>query len=181
MSPLLDILKYFAKFPNKAAVLENFTQANNPIIGYTELKDYIESLPDPLMPELTGFHFSSDEKTIREKLGGIQDYFMLLEYGPIAITPPDTIGSRDQDWSLSVIFGYPQNKAGDDVISESIIMDKLYDLAFRLKNQMILDNKAICPLKRFAQSSINIMPAEPFHFYNNLGVIISFTKNIFPE
>lgn len=183
MTPLLDLLKYFAKYPTKAAVLANFarTKTAEAIPGYTDLQVYLDALPAALMPEITSFVFSSDEKRVSEKLRNIAGYFMLFEYGPIAISPPDSTRNRDQDWNLAITFGYPQNKAGNDLMSEALIMDKLYSLAFQLKTQMELDNKDLCASTRFAESSINILATEPMLLYENYGVVVSFTKNIYPE
>lgn len=186
MNSLLDLLKYFAKYPDKAAVLENFARVKSAgsIVGYSDLKAAIEALPDvSVMPNIKSFVFSSDEQKVDDKLRSIEGYFMLLEYGPISISPPNTSRTRDREWSLAVTFGFPQDSSGNDLMSEALIMDQLYKYAFQLQSQLEADNITLelCEATRFAESSINILAVEPALLYQNYGVVVSFTKNIMPE
>jgi hypothetical protein len=108
---------------------------------------------------------------------------MLLEYGPISVSPPNNSRTRNREWSLAVTFGFPQNSAGNDLMSEALIMDQLYQYAFQLQSQLESDNATLelCEATRFAESNINILAVEPVLLYQNYGVVVSFSKNIMPE
>lgn len=184
MTPLLDILKYFSKYPAKQAVLDCFSRESSAdkVAGYTELKAWANTLAETsYMPNVETFVFSSDETKVVKEVRNIKGLFMLLEYGNIDISSPDQMKLRERSWRLAITFGFPQKRAGVDFMSEALIMDQLYQLAFQLQTQIKTDNKEICDWLQMMDGSLNISPVEPKLLYENYGVVVDFANKIYPQ
>jgi hypothetical protein len=70
MNTLNEIFTYFAKFPQKAGVLELFNRSASDLFpGYTALKTQIARLdPHSLIPGIKGFVFGIDEQSIKKRI-----------------------------------------------------------------------------------------------------------------
>lgn len=182
MNPLIDLLKYFGQYPSKTAVLKLFSRTNtaDEQAGYQLLKTWAESLPETsIMPTVNTFIFSTDGEKLIDMIKTVKGYFMLFEYGNINITAPDRTKNREREWRMAITFGYPQNKAGQDLMSEAIIMDSLYALAFQLQQQIATDNKELCGWIKMMDGSLTINPVEPKLLFENYGVVVDFTNKIY--
>jgi hypothetical protein len=171
-----DVIKYFAKFPDREGVLKNFLRTSGDT-DYNELKQYITDLPDPLMPLIKDFVVSSKEEEIAERIKNIDNYFLFLEYGPIIAASPNRVRIRKIDFALSVHVCYHDNSKNVDWMQEAIIMDNCLGMAFDLAKQMIADDNEICPQTRFVESSLSFAPIEPSIFYQSIGWSLSFKKS----
>ena len=49
---ILNLLKYFAQYPQKEGVISMFSNGASQSPQYSILLEYVKNLPDPLMPEL---------------------------------------------------------------------------------------------------------------------------------
>lgn len=174
---ITEIIKYFARFPQTAGVLKNFTRLGSKIDGYSELQNYISALPAPLMPELTDLVFSTDEKAVGERIRNIDNYFMYIEYGPITADAPDRVRLRRMSFNLAVYVCYHANNRNLDTMEEALIMDKCLQHTFALAAQMITDDNLICPHTRFAESVLNFSPVEPMLMYQSIGWGLTFKKS----
>jgi hypothetical protein len=177
MTLITDIIKYFAKFPDKAGVLKNFSRSSGTISGYDALMAEINLLPDvSLIPDIKDYIFSTDETVVVERIRNIKSYFMLLEYGNIGTSSPDKAKTRETGINLAITIGYPHNDKNQDIIEESLIMDSCLDMIITVANKMIEGNKELCPNLHYAQATINISPVEPMLLYQNMGWTLSFQK-----
>lgn len=173
---VIDVIKYFAKFPEKEGVIKNFLRSDGGEV-YNELKQYVTDLPDPLMPLLKDFVVSSREEEVAERIKNIDNYFLFLEYGPIIAAVPNVVRLRKIDFSLSVHVCYHDNSKNVDWMEEAIIMDNCLEMAFALARQMIADDNEICPQTRFVESSLSFAPVEPALLYQSVGWSLSFKKS----
>jgi hypothetical protein len=177
MNLLTDLITYFAKFPAKEGVLNNFASKTDKFTGYSAFKATIEALPDPLLPEIEDLVFSTSEIALSNKLRNTNGFFMLIEYGTLSTGAANTAGGRDSNISLSLTIGHPYRETNTDAMEETLIMDKCLDLLTSIIDQMDEDNPDICNLKQFLPDSYTISPAEPALLYNNLGWTLNFKKN----
>jgi len=176
MTTITDIITYFAKFPLRNGVLNNFHTSGDPIDGYDELKAAITALPSALLPDITEYVFSTDETVLADKLRNMNGYFLLLEYGAIK-GEKGMAGGRSYAISLAVTVGHPSDKKNTDIMAESLMMDKCLSLLMAIVARMEDDNFELCGNSRFMDGSLNISPAEPTLLYNNMGWVASFSKN----
>lgn len=174
---ILDVIKYFAKFPDKNGVLENFKRAASGFDGYTDLRNHITALPDPLMPEILDFVVGVNEEEVAKRIRTIDNYFMFLEYGPITASQPDRVRIRDVSFNLALNVCYHANGRNLDSMEEAVIMDTCLAKAFAIAKQMIADDNLITPHTRFVESSIHFAPIEPAFLYQSLGWSLSFKKS----
>jgi hypothetical protein len=174
---IIDLIKYFAKFPDRAGMMKTFARSAQKLTGYTELKNYIEELPDALAPEIKDFVVSSNEEVISARIRNISSYFMLLEYAGVSSSPPNRAYIRDSAINLSIIVAHPANKVGLDIIEEQIIMDKALELITTIAKQMDTDNKDLCSNRRFMPSGVSISPVEPAMLYGCIGWALTFSKS----
>lgn len=173
---IIEVIKYFAKFPDKLGVLENFkTVSADP--KYTGLKNHITALPDPLLPEIKDFVIGADETKVSERIRNIENYFLFLEYGPINANPPDKVRIRDIRFNLAVHVCYHSNRRNTDPMEEAVIMDNCLEKAFFIAKQMIADDNLIIPHARFVESAISFAPVEPAFLYQSIGWSLSFKKS----
>lgn len=173
---IIDVIKYFAKFPNKQGVLKNFKRATGAIEGYNDLMTYISALPPALMPEITELVISTDEKAVGERIRNIDNYFMFLEYGQLQGDYPDRMRIRKVSFNLAVYVCYHDNSRGIDSMEEAIIMDSCLQKVFQLAKLMIADDNEILIHTRFAESVLNFSPVEPSLMYGSIGWGMTFKK-----
>jgi hypothetical protein len=174
---IIDLIKYFAKFPDRDGMMKIFSRSAEKVAGYTELKSYIEALGDPLVPGIKDLVVSSNEEVISTRIRNISTFFMLLEYAGISSTPPNRAYIRDSSVNLSIIVAHPANKAGLDIIEEQLIMDQALDYITTIAKQMDEDNKEMCSNRRFMPSSVSIAPVEPAMLYGCVGWALTFSKS----
>ena len=174
---ITDIIKYFAKFPQKQGVLKNFIRTEKLIPGYADLKAYVEAIEaDPLMPELTEMVISANEKEVGARIRNIDNYFMFIEYGSIIAQQPDKMRIRDINFALGVYICYHNNGRNLDSMEEALIMDNCLAKTFQLAKFMISDDNEICKHERFAESVLNFSPVEPALMYQSIGWGLTFKK-----
>lgn len=173
---LIDVVKYFAKFPNRAGVLKNFKRSAATSEEYSELKEYITALPDPLMPDISELIVSTNEKEVSERIRNIDNYFMFLEYGQLQGDFPDRMRIRKVSFNLAVYVCYHDNGRGIDSMEEAIIMDNCLQKVFQLAKLMIADDNEILIHSRFAESVLNFSPVEPSLMYGSIGWGLTFKK-----
>ncbi|MBV5334181.1 MAG: hypothetical protein JZU49_00055 [Sulfuricurvum sp.] len=173
---LIDVVKYFAKFPNRAGVLKNFKRSSATSEEYSELKEYITALPDPLMPDITELIVSTNEKEVSDRIRNIDNYFMFLEYGQLQGDFPDRMRIRKVSFNLAVYVCYHDNGRGIDSMEEAIIMDNCLQKVFQLAKLMIASDNEILIHSRFAESVLNFSPVEPSLMYGSIGWGLTFKK-----
>lgn len=172
---IIDVVKYFARFPNREGVLKNFKRANGSD-EYNALKTYVTELPEPLMPQLSELVFSSNAEEVMARIENMDDYFMFVEYGSLTARQPDLVRIRKISFSLAVYICYHGNGRNMDSMDEAVIMDNCLQKVFDIAAQMISDDNEICPHERFAESAINFSPVEPASMFGSIGWGITFKK-----
>lgn len=174
---VIEVLKYFAKFPDKQAVLDNFVSKRTDSPTYQYLTDYINNLPNGLLSDLKGFVFSSQENELKDRIRNMDNYFMFVEYGSIKGDGPDKVNIRKVNFDLAIYVCFHSDKRNRDDIERAIEMDNCLNMLLQVINQMIADGKETCPHQRFLQSSLTIAPVEPYMLYQAYGWCLSVAKS----
>ena len=174
---LIDLIKYFAKFPDRPGVLKLFSRTTERITGYDTLKNYITALPAALNPEIKDFIVSTDETVVSQRIRNAASFFMLLEYAGLASTAPNRAYIRESAFNLSVIIAHTNNKPGYDIVEEQLIMDQALETVTKIAKQMEVDNQDMCSNRRFMPGSVSIQPIEPAMLYGCIGWSLTMTKS----
>jgi hypothetical protein len=174
---LIDLIKYFAKFPDTAGVLKILSRTTSKVSGYTELDAYLRSLGTPVIPGIKNYLVSTDENVISSQIRNMGSYFLMLEYSGLFSSPPNRAYVRESAFNLSVIVAHPNNKPGFDLAEEQLVSAQCLDYTVQIAKQMETDNKELCSNRRFMPGSVNISPVEPAMLYGCIGWAITFTKS----
>ena len=79
---ILELLKYFAKYPTKAGVLNLFKQGESTLSGYADLLSFVNALPaNSVMPDIENYVVASDidsTKQLVSEFVGVPTYLMRL-------------------------------------------------------------------------------------------------------
>jgi hypothetical protein len=178
-NPVIDILKYFAKFPDRDAVLKNFSRSTEKVPGYDALKTYITGLPDPLMPEINGFIYTSDADKLSEYIRNQKGYYMLIEFGAFAGSDPNNFKSRDIEWLFAITIAHHDNTRNTDSIEEALLADQALVHCINLLEYMKQDDSDLfCANQRFLNTEIDISPIEPMLLLQSYGWVITFKKKV---
>lgn len=177
-----DQFKYFAKFPPNDAVLKLFDDNSLNDAGYTELLDYVNTLSNPVLPDVSAYIFTQDENMIRTIVEKTDGYIMMVEFGPVNGSGRDKIGLRDVDFNFSVIIARHFKQRKYDPVTETIIMDKCLDMIQSVIDTMQIDDEAdeACPFLKLIAGSFDIAPLDPagglFGLYESIGYVLSFKE-----
>jgi hypothetical protein len=177
MTILTDIIKYFAKFPDTTGIMKNFSRTTSQEAGYDTLKTYMSGLTSPLLPQIKDYIFGQDETIVTNRVRTMKDYFLFVEYGRIQISAPDHVRVRDGSLFLAFTVAKPFNNAGRDSAEELIISDACLDLVMQILQTIKDDDEVTCPINRYLDSTIELSPVIPELFYQNIGWVVTFSKN----
>ena len=182
---VIEVLKYMAKFPPKAAVLKQFKENTLNTDTYQTVKEYITALENPVLPEVESFIYAQNEDKIKQIVTETNGYLMMVEYGPITGTV-GTLGAASANFHLSVIIAHHYKSRAYDTLTEAILMDNCLTMMRTFLNQVITDKKeSECPFVEYLSDNYNVVPlAEEkgqFGLYESIGYVLSLnrTNNVF--
>jgi hypothetical protein len=174
----IDIIKYFAKFPLKAGVLKNFKVDGTDIEGYTALVDYITNLtPHSVIPTITDFIITQNDKTLSDRLRSINGWFMLIETGGISVGSFNDARVRDSKFSIQITIAHHWDGRTLDTISEALLSDKALSLQNTLISELKKDDAELCASKRWLDNPYQLEPIEPFLLFESIGWQLTITRN----
>lgn len=177
---LLDIIKYFAQYVPSEVMLELFdkNKLNDPL--YDELKTYVASLTNPVLPNIDKIIISQDEDDIKEIVGKSNGFIMMIEHGIIQGEAPNQMGIRKMKASLSVIIAHHFNESKCDAMSAAVIMHNCLSMLNKIVQTMTEDSTETT-LKDYASESITIAPLGQgegsLGLYESIGYVMSFNIN----
>lgn len=147
MNLLHDALKYFAKFPQRTAVLEMFNKGVSSLPAYDALKAEIEGLPPgmhTLFPEIQGFIFDVTEDTVVEKVNNLSGIFMFVDYGDARTELFGPAKVRQHFFTLALTIAQRVTPTDYDNIERLIISDDMHTLLHRVVAVMEKDSNPFC-------------------------------------
>ncbi len=139
---IIDLIKYFAKFPAKEGVLDMFRKGESPMPEYAQLLDYINALPNiPVLPDLEKMVVATSLEAVKlfvSSFVGV-DKFLMLDYGEITSTPSLKDSLNDtMAFAITVAMHYSDNA---DIMEQAIASAVTLDLANRLRAHMMADSE----------------------------------------
>lgn len=173
-----NLIRYFAKYPQKEGILEHFKRSAEEYAGYMDLKTYIKSLPDvSVIPELETLIISTNEEIIKQKVNNIKGYFLMIEYGVIPTGEPRSGGVRESKAHISLIVAKKHETQNIDMFEEALESDKMLGILNTIINQMIKDSRDCELLLGFEKSAIQTSPIEPAALHGCYGWWASLEKS----
>jgi len=175
---LIEVIKYFGKFPLKAGVLNKFKRDDDKTPGYLDLKAYFTAMdPHSLIPSIEDFFVQQDDKQLGDNIKSIGGWFMLLEPAGIHALALNDARLRDSWFTLQVTIAHGLNGRANDQFGEFVQQDKGLELMMRLHDFMLADDKTFCPEKRWLDNPFQIDPVEPFLLFGCKGWQLTINRN----
>lgn len=174
---IIDLLKYFAKFPQRDAVLRHFARSTQKVDGYTDLKNYITGLPAALLPQITGFVTGTNDEWLFRQLKQMSSYWMLLEFGRMPMSQ-NKFGVLEGTLDVHVTIGVPLSGENTDMYEETLLQQATLDLHNSIITQMRTDDAEGCLFGRMLEEDYELKPIEPKIMAGSVGWIASYKRKI---
>ncbi|MFR1241144.1 MAG: hypothetical protein ACLSDJ_08435 [Butyricimonas faecihominis] len=156
MNLLYDVLEYFARFPERDAVIRMFNKGKSNYPVYGKLLDKIQNAPKEehsLFPEIEDFIFDVTEETVIKKIDSIGGIFLFVDYGDIRTEELFPVKVRQNVFTLALTIAKRVNERDFDNIERLIIADEMYVLLQRIIEIMRKDTNPFMKRVTFPLSS----------------------------
>lgn len=139
---ILELLKYFAKYPTKAGVLNLFKRGESLITGYAELLSFVQALPaTSVMPDIENYVVASELNSTKQLVSGFVGVstYLMLDYGEIVSTPNQKKTLLD-NMSLAITVAMRLTDAAD-LIERALASAQTLTLINELRARMMADSR----------------------------------------
>lgn len=136
---ILDLLKYFAKFPHKDGVLDIFYNGTSQYPQYLELKEYVTMLPEALVPEIQSLVFGSSLESVKARVNKISGTYLFVDFGEFSCNR-DIRNSIEDSQRLAVTVAVKTSSSAD-ITEEAIASDMSLELLNQVRGCMLADSE----------------------------------------
>ncbi|MEY8587933.1 hypothetical protein [Phocaeicola sartorii] len=139
---ILDLFKYFAKFPELFGVLTIFNNGESILSDYATLKAELEEIrPHSLIPEIQHYVFGQSFEGVKKRIDSISGTFLFVDFGEFSSVRDQRNSIHDtQKLAVTVAMKVPTTS---DLVEEAIISEKTLQLINILRARMLDDSKKI--------------------------------------
>lgn len=180
---LSDIIKFFARFPATNALDGMFSATSPDVLGHSELLTEMKAASLQLIPAIEKFIFSQSEDEIRQIVTKTDGYLMMVEYGPIRVSAPNSVNVRESGFGLSIIVAHHLNTRKYDAATEALVMDQCLAYLKQIFDEMkrVDDDEDHCTLTNWTRNQADFAPIEPQALYQAIGwnLSITYSSNLF--
>ena len=139
---ILDLLKYFAKYPQKEGVQALFVKGSSDIPGYAELLAIFNALPtECIMPEIGYLVYGQSFDGVKDYLAKLigSPVYLLVDFGEISSNRDNRNSLQDtQKMALTVAMCMPDSP---DLIEETLASEITLQLTNKLRAHMMADDE----------------------------------------
>lgn len=170
---ILEILKYYAQFPNNSNVLELFAKGRSELPEYAVIKEEIKNLPEhSRIRGLDYFIFGQSFESVKQSVDRIlSGTYLFVEIG-------DIVSKRDQKNSIldevQMAVTIATKSAEKDLIEEAIQSECTLSMIQQLRAAMSLDQSRTPWLKELS-GSCQIRPFVTKEF-SSIGWTLMFER-----
>ena len=139
---ILNLFKYFAKFPDRSGVLTIFNNGESSLSGYAALKAEIDSNPSPsLIPDIQHYVFGQSFGGVKKRIDSISGTFLFVDFGEFSSIRDQRNSIHDiQKLAVTVAMKVP---ASSDLVEEAIISENTLKLINILRACLMDDSLKI--------------------------------------
>lgn len=134
---ILDLFKYFSRFPRKEGVLSMFANGASAFPQYAVLLDYVNSLPDPLVPALENFVFGQTFDDVKKRVDSIAGNFLFIDFGEFSSSRDGRNSITDRQKVAATVAMKVSDTA--DMVEVAIVSDVTLSLLASLRHALIND------------------------------------------
>lgn len=169
---ILDIFKYFAKFPLQSGVLKAFITGTSTIDGYSALRTYVSDMDiHSLIPQVTEYLIGSSSEQVRNRMNEAQSIFMLVDYGKIS-SERDNRQTINDSFEMAITIAAKLNDS--DLVERAIISQNMLNHVSILRAIMEADQSTTSWLKNI-DFSTEVVPFDAPD-YQALGWTLYFSR-----
>lgn len=137
---ILDLLKYFARFPKKEGVISMFANGSSDFVQYAELIGYVRNLPEPVMPGLENLVFGQSYEYVKRRVDNITGNYLFVDFGEFT-SSRDTHNSILDSQKLAATIAMKVSDSAD-MIETAIASEITLSLLAELRKRLILDSRS---------------------------------------
>lgn len=136
---ILQLLKYFAGYPQKEGVLSMFSNGASQFPEYVELMEHIEALPDPRLPEIENFVFGQSYDTVKQRIDTITGNYLFIDFGEFSSTRSSRNSISDKQKLAATIAMKVEDTA--DTVEVGIVSQITLSSLVELRKLLIRDSE----------------------------------------
>lgn len=136
---ILDLLKFFARIPSRDGVRDNFVNGSSSFEGYQELIDYVNHLPNPLIPEIESYVFGSSMEAVKARVTKVTGTFLFVDFGEFE-SSRDRRNSISDRQRLAVTIGR-KKPSSSDCVEEVLASDQCLELANKVRAFLLAESE----------------------------------------
>lgn len=137
---ILDLLKYYAKFPQKKGVLSMFINGASQFSQYAELLDYIKTLPEPLIPGIENLVFGQSYDDVKKRVDSITGNYLFIDFGEFTSSRDSRNSIIDNQKMAATVAMKLTDSA--DMIEVAIASDITLSHLASLRKKLIQDSQS---------------------------------------
>lgn len=155
---ILNLFRYFAKFPELSGVLTIFNNGESTLSEYSSLKAELEAFPlHSLISEIQHYVFGQSFEGVKKRIDSLSGTFLFVDFGEFSSTRDQRNSIHDtQKLAVTVAMKVPTSS---DLVEEAIISEKTLQLINILRARMIDDSqKTDAPWLKKLSDAHDIIP-----------------------
>ncbi|WP_234819883.1 hypothetical protein [Bacteroides zoogleoformans] len=137
---IIDLLKYFARFPRKAGVLSMFANGGSDFPRYAELSGFVRNLPEAVIPEIENFVFGQSFDHVKQCIDRITGSYLFVDYGEFSSGRTARNSIIDSQKLAATVAIKLTDSA--DIVETAIASDTALSLLADLRKRLILDSRS---------------------------------------
>ena len=137
---ILDLFRYFARFPKKEGVGSMFANGSSDFIQYAELLEYAKNLPEPIMPKLENLVFGQSYDYVKKRVDNITGNYLFVDFGEFT-SSRDARNSIIDQQKLAVTIAMKVSDSAD-MVETAIVSEMTLSLLAELRKKLILDSRS---------------------------------------
>lgn len=137
---ILDLFKYFARFPKKEGVISMFANGSSDFVQYAELIGYVRNLPEPVMPGLENLVFGQSYEYVKRRVDNIIGNYLFVDFGEFT-SSRDTHNSILDSQKLAATIAMKVSDSAD-MVETAIASEITLSLLAELRKRLILDSRS---------------------------------------
>lgn len=153
---ILELLKYYAKFPKREGVLNMFASGRSDMPEYEAVKKDIEALTEHSLLSIEGMILAANFDAMKSELDRTKaDSVLMIDWGEIT-SQKEKLTLVDS-WKIAVTVMYKLGKK-DDLVEQAILYDRAMRTISDIRDIMRKDKERVTWMKEIGDTST----ASPF-------------------
>ncbi len=137
---ILELFKYFARYPRKEGVLSMFANGSSTFAPYEGLMEYVHGLSGALVPEIESYVFGQSYEDVKKRIDSITGSFLFVDFGEIT-SSRDTRNSITDRQKIAITVAMKVSDIADTV-EIAIVSDITLSMLSSVRRQLIRESRS---------------------------------------